>query len=136
VNSDSLLEEAIALRMNKSQWQIYREMRYKNEFPDTTTFANAYYRTKIRSLSKALEQERGGLVKGYSRHLITIPLHKQYFEDYQQLIHQLVFMGEQKLALAFMDKLSALNLRQRYHERLQEERQWLEFRKKREGNYQ
>ncbi len=132
-NPDSLLEEAIALRMNREQWAIYRQMRYKNKLPDSSTFANAYYRTKIRSLSKALEQEREEWVKRYSRHLITIPLHHQYFNDYQQLIHQLVFLGELKLASTFIDKVSALNLRQRYRKRLQQERRWLEFWKKWEG---
>ncbi len=124
---DSLLEPALATRMNPRQWSLYRAMMYQQQLPDSSTFKVMYYRTKIRSLQKAIEQERWDLTGQYASQLKTMPLQLRNFDDYQQLIHLLGFYGDAKLARGLLEKVSTMDLRDRYQERLQQERAWLEF---------
>jgi hypothetical protein len=126
-NPDSLLEPALATRLDTRQWEIYRRMTYANELPDSSTFAESHYRTKIRSLKKAIDQERWGRVKIYVQQLSEIPVHQRYFDDYQKLIHNLAFRGEDEMMSRIIERLSKLPLRIRYRERLQQELDWIAF---------
>ncbi|HKK44228.1 MAG TPA: hypothetical protein VJ964_01820 [Balneolaceae bacterium] len=129
---DSLKAPALATRMDRKQWEIYRKLTYQDELPDSSTFGEAYYRTKIRSLRKALKQEKWRKVDLYSRQLLTLPLHVRYFDDYQDLIHHLAFARDFTMARNWIDKVAQLPLRSRYHQRLQQEQKWLNFLKSQE----
>lgn len=124
---DSLAKPALATRLNRRQWEIYRQMTYHNKLPDSTSFAKAYYRTRIRSLRKAMDQQQWKLVDLYASQLLTAPLDLRYFDDYLSLIHQLAFRKKYKLARSWIQQIFELALRARYQERLQQERKWLEF---------
>jgi len=124
---DSLLEPALATRVNSRQWGLYRTMTYQQQLPDASTFSDMYYRTKIRSLRKAIEQERWHLTEQYAKQLSQIPLQRRYFDDYQQLIHLLGFYGDAELARSLLEKGSKMDLRDRYQERLSQEQAWLTF---------
>lgn len=126
-NPDSLLKPALATRMDRRQWNIYRHMTYHNELPDSTTFSEALNRTKIRSLRKAIEKEQWSLVEEYATQLLKNPFYLRYFDDYQQLIHHLAFLDNRKLARKVIEKLSQMSLRDRYRERLRQQKEWLEF---------
>ncbi|WP_441001407.1 hypothetical protein [Fodinibius sp. SL11] len=124
---DSLLKLALETRNDSVQWKIYRDMTYANLLPDDITFAKALYRTKIRSIRKAIEQEQWEKVANYGRLLLKETLQQRYFDDYQRLIHHLAFQKESTLAGRFIEKLSVMPLRERYRERLQQEREWIIF---------
>lgn len=124
---DSLLEPAIKTRQNERQWEIYRQMTYRNELPDSATFSKALYRTKIRSLRKAMDHENWSLVQQYTWQLLDNTVQLRYFDDYQKLIHHLVFRGHFTMAETMIEKLSDMPLRARYRERLQQERKWIDF---------
>lgn len=132
-NPDSLLEPALATRSNRWQWKVYRLLTYDNILPDSTVFAEALYRTKVRSLRKAIDQERWKKVVQYSRQLLKHPPRQRYFDDYQRLIHHLIFQRHFDLAEDFMKNLSSMLLRNRYRERLQQERKWLQFLRSEKG---
>ncbi|PAU95283.1 hypothetical protein CK503_03555 [Aliifodinibius salipaludis] len=126
-NSDSLLKPALETRNNRLQWEIYRQMTYDNMLPDSAAFNEALYRTKIRSVRKAIEQEKWQMVELYAHQLLEASLDKKYFDDYQQLIHYLIFQNNIVLAKQLMVQLSKLPLRNRYRDRLQQEWEWVEF---------
>lgn len=126
-NPDSIIEPAVVTRMDSLQWSIYRKMTYEDQLPDSATFAKAYYRTKIRSFEKAVDKEEWASVDAYARQLSAIPLHCRYFDAYQQIIHHLAFIGNTQLAKQLMKQVMELPLRERYKERLQQEREWIEF---------
>jgi hypothetical protein len=132
-NPDSVLAPAMATRMNQQQWNIYRQLTYRNVLPDSTAFADAYYRTKIRSLQKGLHQQRWRRIELYSRQLMTAPLHLRYFDEYQSLVHHLAFHKRFAMAKTFIERLSALSLRQRHKKRLQQEKDWITFLESRAG---
>jgi hypothetical protein len=124
---DSLLKPALETRSDRRQWQIYRAMTYDNILPDSATFDKAVHRTKVRSVRKAMEQERWQKMKLYADLLLEHSLEQKYFDDYRQLIHHLAFQGQVAMAEEMINKLSSTPLRMRYKERLQQERNWLEF---------
>ncbi len=126
-NPDSLLKPAIETRSKRRQWKIYRQMTYEDVLPDSTTFSEALYRTKIRSLRKAVDQQKWRRVELYAELLAEQPLDLGYFDDYQQLIHHLGYQQKTNLAKYFIAKLSSLSLRDRHKERLRQEREWLNF---------
>ncbi|MGD8426403.1 MAG: hypothetical protein PVH63_02175 [Balneolaceae bacterium] len=127
IHPDSLKAPALATRLNRRQWEIYIAMTYKDILPDSTTFAKAYYRTKIRSLRKAIKQEGWVRFRAYARQLISMPLHQRYFDDYQRLIHQLAFLRAFTISQDWINKVATLPLRSRYQERLTKEQKWLIF---------
>jgi len=124
---DSLLEPALATRMNEQQWSLYRTMTYQQQLPDSSTFSAMYYRTKIRSLRKAMEKQRWMLMEEYANQLVNMPFQHRYVEDYQRLLHLLGFNGDITLAWQILEQVSSLDLRERNKEQLQEERAWLSF---------
>jgi len=131
---DSLLRPALETRVGRRQWEIYRNLTYHSKFPDSTTFAEAHYRTKIRSIQEAIESERWERLQEYIRQLLERPLHLKYFDDYQQYIHQLAFLGKADMAQQFIEEVNALQLRKRYRDRLQQEQKWLDFMKSQKEN--
>ncbi|MEL7833313.1 hypothetical protein [Fodinibius sp. Rm-B-1B1-1] len=126
-NPDSLLKPALKTRSDSLQWRIYRDLTYGDLLPNAKMFEEALYRTKIRSIRKAIDQQRWKELKSYANLLLKEPLQQKYFDDYQRLMHHLAFQGKSDLVERFMEKLLAMSLRDRYRERLQEEREWLQF---------
>ncbi|WP_138431214.1 hypothetical protein [Fodinibius saliphilus] len=124
---DSLLGAALAVRMDQRQWELYRRMRYKNQLPDSAIISQMYYRSKIRSLQKAIVHERWPLLIVYAHELLRHPVQRRYFDAYQLLIHRLAFLGEGRLAKSLIKKIKALELRERYKERLSTEKNWITF---------
>ncbi len=136
-NPDSLLKAALVTRKDRRQWQIYRQMTYNNNLPDSASFDEALHRTKVRSIRRAIEQEQWQKMGQYANQLLKESLDPKYFDDYQQLIHHLAYRNKVDLAEQFIEQLKELQLRNRYQERLQREVKWMQFleTEKGVGNY-
>lgn len=126
-NPDSLHQTALRTRQNDRQWDIYRQLTYYNNMPDSATFSTATYRTKIRSLRKALDTEQWNKGFKYGRMLLKKSPKERYFSDYLKLIHELAFFNRMELAQQWISYLSSQSLRQRHAEKLKQERQWIKF---------
>ena len=124
---DSLRKQAVETRANPWQWKLYRQMTYGDLLPNAADFARVKYRTKVRSLRKAIELERWTIMVDYARQLFQQEASLHYFDDYLSLIHYLGFQGEIGLAKRWIQKIKQKHLRKRYQERLEEEKQWLIF---------
>lgn len=124
---DSMLIPALETRRDSTQWRIYRQLTYYHTLPDSTSFSQANYRTKIRSLRNAMDREQWAMVKGYARQLVRYPMKLRYFDDYERLIHHLALQGDYERASQFIKKLSDHSLRARYRERLVQQKEWLLF---------
>lgn len=127
--SDSGIQRKWALdtRKDKRQGQIYRRLTYERTFPDSTTFREALYRTKIRAVRASIEQEKWLLMFGYAEQLLDYPVRKVFFDDYLILIHHLNFYDKKMIAEQWIQKLSRISLRDRYRERLNREIEWQSF---------
>ena len=124
---DSLLKPALETRSDLRQWEIYRQLTYDNILPDSTTFGEVLHRTKVRTIRKAIEQDRWDKMKLYAGQLLEESLQQKYFDDYQLLTHHLAFHNDINLAEQLIKKLKELSLRNRYRERVQQEREWIQF---------
>jgi len=119
--------EALRTRRNNNQWVIYRDLVYYHQLPDSVAFAQADYRTKIRSLHQAIEQNRWSKLKSYGRWLKHYPIRVRYFEDYVQLIHLLAFKKESKLAQKWLNSLQHYAQRPGFNEIIEQERYWTNY---------
>ncbi|MDZ7659871.1 hypothetical protein [Fodinibius sp.] len=126
-NPDSVLKPALETRSDRRQWEIYRQMTYDRILPDSAAFEISLHRTKVRSVRKAIEQERWQEVRMYADQLSEESLKQKFFDDYQRLIHHLAFQNKMSLAEQLMEQLKELPLRNRYRERLQQEGVWIQF---------
>ncbi|MCW9708415.1 hypothetical protein [Fodinibius salsisoli] len=124
---DLLIKPALDTRLDSEQWQIYRQLTYQQQLPDSATFEKAMYRTKIRSIKKAIDEEEWQTVIRYGRQLLEEPIQVTYFDELLQLVQYLGFREKYELAEQWINKLSRLSLRDRYQQRLQQERKWLNF---------
>ncbi|TYP93826.1 hypothetical protein LX73_1539 [Fodinibius salinus] len=124
---DSLLKPGMQVRQDDWQWNIYRQLRYQNYWPDSVIFAKTNYHIKIRTLKKAIKEERWELVEQYGRQLLQVNPRKRYVDEYLLFIHELALQGNHKLAEQWRRVVSKLSLRRRQAEQLQNERGWLKF---------
>lgn len=123
----ALFEGAIALRLHQEQWQKYRSVTYDSEDVSEQEFATLFYRTKMRALQRALEQEKWERLSAYGSLLTEDPVELKYFDEYIELVHQLVFLEKWQLAETWIRQLESRELRPRYRQRLDEEKAWLNF---------
>ncbi|SMO36710.1 hypothetical protein [Fodinibius sediminis] len=115
---------ALETRSDNRQWQIYRRLMYEHRLPDSTTFDEAVYRTQIRAVQAALEQEEWAVFNLYAGQLLQGSFHEVFFDDYLRLIHHLAFQGRREAAEAWIQKLGEQSLRPRHRERLRKEMEW------------
>ncbi|MDX1671277.1 MAG: hypothetical protein R3211_02985 [Balneolaceae bacterium] len=127
IENDTSFDELFASRLDGDQWDYYMGVTYHETLFDSLDFEQFYYRTKVRQVLLALEEERWDRFKSYARMLLDLPLDPTYFEAYLNMIHQLAFLREIDLAEQYIGKLEEHSLRLRYRERLEEERAWIRF---------
>lgn len=127
---DSLMEESLMVRLDSAQWAAHLEIAYGSRLPDSSDFVPLYYRTKIRALNKAVDQEKWDFVAIYARLLLKSPVNSRYMGELFEMIHILGFRDHIVWAEEWIDKLGRESLRPRDRERLEEERAWLAFIKK------
>src|SRR5699024_4478285 len=65
IEPDTLKQAALHTRLNNKQWQIYRRLTYYRQLPESSTFGQALYRTKIRSIRQSIEAGRWTKMEDY-----------------------------------------------------------------------
>ncbi|WP_372635503.1 hypothetical protein [Fodinibius sp.] len=126
-NPDTMRKEALETRTDNRQWQIYRRLTYGRKLPDSATFDEALYRTKIRAVRVSVEQEEWATMMGYAEQLLQHPIREVFFDDYLALIHHLCFQQEGETAQRWIRKVSGTTLRDRHRQRLNREIEWQNF---------
>jgi hypothetical protein len=128
---DTLLQSALQMRRDSTQWRYYRQIVYKNRPLTDSTFKSLYARTQVLSLKQALEkaseQGNSSLFLRYATLALKKPLNEQYFDAYIDIIEWLAFWDETKLAKRWIKKARTIPLRKRFKERLKQTGEWVEF---------
>lgn len=124
-NADSTFKAAIETRSDSLQWQYYLSLTYQDSIYAPGKFKKLHYRTKLRMLGKAIDKGHRSLVKAYSDHMLSLPAETGYFEHYIDIIHYLAYIGETNAAKKWVAKITRLNLRKRFKERLKEQKSWI-----------
>lgn len=116
------------LRSDSLNWDAFMTARYKNKVPLQNDFIKLKTPTQMLILSKAIEL---GFVTHYlpdeSLIISQKPLSKDWFDVYEDIIEQLVFIESIGNADLLIDSLEKLPLRARYSERLTELKEWRNF---------
>lgn len=126
-NPDSVSQIAIETRMDSVQWKHYRDLTYSNKLFEEGVFRELLYRTKVRTVEQAIEQERWTKLKSYSQIMYELPADTRYFDAYISMVHVLGYLQEWDLSEKWLNKLSVMDIRQRYSERLQQESRWIAY---------
>ncbi|MFH5882959.1 hypothetical protein ACG2F4_01515 [Halalkalibaculum sp. DA3122] len=127
--SDTTFEEAFVVRMDSLQWQYDLQLRFSESLLDSTRFDRAYYRLKMRTVENLLQtaEEERDLLRFYAARLAALPVDMDYFSTYLSMIHHLGYTGNMALAERWIRKLNAQKLSSRYRERLQQQREWIQY---------
>ncbi|MBO6522848.1 MAG: hypothetical protein JJ971_03410 [Balneolaceae bacterium] len=120
------------LRADTLNWKVFIRSRYQDLLPNAVS-SNFNLPNKILLSQKAIELQRLDVLPAYSALLINEELNTDWFNQYLSLIDRLVFLKEFEEARQWVDLVSALELRPRYQERLQQQQEWLQFMMRVEG---
>ncbi len=116
-----------SLREDVNQWNAHVSRRYKNQLPSLPDFETLNEANQVLSAAIALELYEDSLLRNYSGSLIESQLNPDWFDIYESIIDRLIFIEQFDLAEQWITKLSEINLRDRYRERLNELAEWKAF---------
>ncbi|HBQ60276.1 MAG TPA: hypothetical protein DD671_11815, partial [Balneolaceae bacterium] len=103
------------------------ERRFQNVFPDSLSFENLNLPNKMLSLNKALQEQNSERIHQYALLLANHSFHPDWFDVYEAAIHELAWSGNIDCAKKWLTSVSSLDLRNRYLERLNEQKDWINF---------
>jgi uncharacterized membrane protein len=116
------------LRSDSINWNAFLSARYKNILPPTNKLDLLSTPTKMIVTSKAMELERStNYLSEASALIIKDPISPHWFDIYEEMIEQLVVNESFPEADLLINSLQQLPLRERYHERLSELKEWRDF---------
>ncbi|WP_040516852.1 hypothetical protein [Gracilimonas tropica] len=115
------------LRADSLQWDFHTRRRYQNFYPDRVSFQRQNLPNKMLSLNNALHEDNPKLVQEYAGFVSDHDLHSDWFDIYEDTIHQLAWMGDFESAELWLRSVKRLDLRLRFQERLHEQQTWLGF---------
>ncbi|MFV1884824.1 MAG: tetratricopeptide repeat protein [Balneola sp.] len=117
---------SFTLRADTLNWTVFASARYKDSIPfqldNSVNLPN-----QLLLAQQAVELNQWELVPAYASYISASTKTSDWFDVYEQLIDKLIFLREFESAQNWVNSVSELELRPRYAERLQEQREWLEF---------
>ncbi len=114
------------LRADTLNWRIFVQNRYKDQVPYSLN-SGVNLPNQLLLFQKAIEINKWEEVPGYASSLSGFAKNTNWFDIYESLIDQLIFLKEFEAARNWIYSVSELELRPRYLERLQEQQEWLDF---------
>ncbi len=121
------LNYSYALRSDSLFWTAHTNRRYRNILPELSVFERLNYPNQILSIARAAELDQYTLLSEYSRILLDEPASSDWFDLYEAMLEELIYNEAFNLAEQWLQKISSLDLRARYRERLQETKEWKAF---------
>ena len=131
-NTAGTFRYTLELREDSTQWINHLARRYLDQLPDSATFTQLNLPNQILSLNKALQENHKAEIVLYARLLQNHQPNSDWFDIYEKTIQKLTHLGYIDLAenwLAFSNQ----NLRLRYQERLEQQKEWVHFFKHNQG---
>tara|TARA_R110000868_G_scaffold306734_4_gene568179 strand:- start:49536 stop:51560 length:2025 start_codon:yes stop_codon:yes gene_type:complete len=115
------------LRKDTLQWNSFNSIRYNNSALTSDSFTEMNLPNQMLALQSGIEFELNPNLVDYSLIASAQSKNQDWFDIYELLIDRLIFLEEFDLAQSWIDHVSEIELRPRYLERLQEQKEWLEF---------
>ena len=117
------------LRSDSTNWTHFLAARYQKSLPSMEKFNTLNVPNQMLILSEAIDAKKYTLLPQYSYPALHNPLNPDWFDVYEVLIDRLIFLKSFDEAQQWLDKLSNIELRARYQERLSQQKDWLYFMK-------
>ncbi|MDZ7805892.1 MAG: hypothetical protein U5K71_02105 [Gracilimonas sp.] len=117
----------LELRKDSTQWDFLLDQRYSDRLVGVNNYLEMNTPNQMLSLSKALELKNYEKVLNYLSLLPDEAFTNDWFDIIEEAIHQTAFNSEYSIAKDLINKISDLDLRSRYKERLSEQSEWLSF---------
>ena len=118
-----------ALRSDSTNWTHFLAARYQKNLPSVEKFNTLNVPNQMLIISEAIDTKNYALLPQYSHSTLQHPLNSDWFDVYEALIDRLIFLKSFDEAQQWLDKLSNIELRARYQERLSQQKDWLYFMK-------
>lgn len=118
---------SLELRKDTLNWGYFNSVRYDKKIPIGGDLGERNYSNQLVAIQTAIELIRFGYLASYSASAWEYPLNTDWFGTYEVLIDRLIFLNEFSEAEKWIEALSQSELRPRYKERLQEQREWFNF---------
>lgn len=115
------------LRSDSLNATAFAKSRYHNELPSMEIIPSLNTPYRLLLAAKAIELAQHPYLVELATELLQDSLHTDWFDIYEQIIDQLIYLGEFELADEWLIELEALPLRARYQERLHELQEWRAF---------
>lgn len=121
------LKYSYALRSDSLFWTAHTDRRYRNRLPELSVYEQLNYPNQILSIARAADLDQYTLLSDYSKILLGHPASADWFDIYEVMLEELIYNGAFDLSEQWLQKISSLDLRARYRERLQETKEWKAF---------
>ncbi len=127
--NDISAQESFLVRTDSLAWNTFINARYKNTFVDITSFQSLPEPLQWLSIRRVVDGNDNELIPQYAEEMLSKELEARWFETQISLIDKLVYLDQFNLAQSWIDKLLSNDLRDRHIERVEEQQEWLDFRK-------
>lgn len=115
------------LRRDTLQWNHFNANRYHKYVPNVEEFNDMNLPNQLLSIQLQSNFFIDSTFAEASRNSLLSPKNEDWFDIYEAIIDKLIFLEEYELAQNWINEVSTLELRPRYAERLQEQKEWLIF---------
>lgn len=120
-------KQSMAFRQDSTQWHYFLNTRYASTLPKPDEFTMYHLANQMQVIQKAIELHTIQDLPAYSAILVQNPIDPDWFDVYVALIDRLIFLKEFDAAHSWLSALEKFDLRPRYIERLQLQKEWLQF---------
>lgn len=114
------------IRQDSTNWQMFGAARYNELIPPSGNY-NLSASTETLIAQEAINESSWGSLPSYGSIILNSTLNVAWFSTYEVLIDHLVYLQEFELAERWIRSVQELELRPRFQERLQEQKEWLLF---------
>ncbi len=120
-------QNSLTVRSDSLTWNVFYRARYSDQLVPSDVFALQPKPLQWLLINRAIASQSSFLLSEYAEIMLTEISDLTWFDTQESLIDKLVYYGEFELAQQWIDKVSDLELRDRFKERVQEQQEWLDF---------
>ena len=126
-SSDVTLMESLEVRSNPLFWETFIRARYYHQLPTAEVFEQVPIQLKWLIIRRTLQHHQNEELVSFVDAFDEAELTLEWFEIELEVIDRLIFLDKFDRATKLIDLLQNQQPRERYIERLNQQREWLEF---------
>ncbi len=125
--TEESIQYSFQVRTDSSTWAVFANSRYRWKLPEIEVAASTQFPLKWLLVNRAITLNDDEFLVRLMKSISEEETIEFWFNTQEDAINRLIYLQEFELAHQWIDRISAMNLRDRYKERIQEEQEWLDF---------